>query len=455
MPRLSRGAVIDEFVGSSLNCSNPSGCQLPDEANRKHFMNGYFDHNATTPLSGAARDAWLAAQADAWQNPSGLYRGAGRVKRLIGEAREAFGAILGCDPQRIIFTSGATEGCNALMAHEAAKSNRSARVFTSAIEHPAVAEAARKHFGSAGVGELEVNASGILDLDLAQRVIDSEKPALVSVMAANNETGVLQPWRELAAFCRKRSIRFHCDAAQWVGKLPADGFGSCDWVTLSGHKFGGPKGVGLLVVPGDTSHPLALQAGGPQESGHRGGTESYPDIAAMLAALQCPGECGSPAARDALEDALCAASPGTRVIGAAASRLSNTSMVVMPAYPNLKWLTRLEMPHRHRRHARLGCGEVAEIRRLQPACGRFRGACRSPAGESREGRLRADGRGRGPATTDGYLRPLAHPAVGHRQHHHLVDPHLQAPGAPFPPIHEWRRIRVMVQAPFWHHCDLQ
>lgn len=305
-------------------------------------MTRYFDHNATTPLSPAAREAWLQAQAEAWHNPSGLYREAGGVKQRLEAAREACGAILGSEAQRIVFNSGATEGCNAVMAHESQRAAPRARVFLSAVEHACVVEAARKFFGHAAMIELPVTSSGVLDLEQAQRMIAADPPSLVSVMAANNETGVLQPWRELAAFCRSLEVRFHCDAAQWIGKLPADGFGVCDWVTASGHKFGAPKGVGLLLIPAVVTRPLALQAGGPQESGHRGGTENYPAVAAMLAALQYQTDAGNAAHRDAFESALLAAVPGTQLLGATTQRLANTAMAIMPKHGNLKWLTRLD-----------------------------------------------------------------------------------------------------------------
>ena len=304
-------------------------------------MNGYFDHNATTPLSPAARAAWLDAQAACWQNPSGLYRAAAAVKRRLEEAREAFAALLGCKPDRVIFNSGATEGANAVMATLArAGSGVVPIAFVSAVEHPCVTQAARKWFGSGAVKSLPVDTSGVLDLEAAQRMITNKPPCVVSVMAAHNETGVIQPWRELAAFCRERGVPFHCDAAQWVGKEPSTGLGACDWVSLSAHKFGGPKGVGILVVPEEVPGPLALQAGGPQEFGHRGGTEDYPGIAAMLAALQNT-RAGSPAGRDAFERAVLTAMPEARVVGAGAPRIFNTSMLVVPGAPNLKWLTRL------------------------------------------------------------------------------------------------------------------
>jgi cysteine desulfurase len=303
-------------------------------------MTGYFDHNATTPLSTAAREAWLSAQSELWQNASGLYRGAGAVKQRIEEAREAFAERFGCHPRRIIFNSGATEGCNAVMAREAAPA---ARAALSAIEHPAVVEPAAKWFGRGSLTELPVDSTGVVDLEHAERLIRGNPPALVSVMAANNETGVLQPWQEIARICREQGARFHCDATQWVGKLPDGQLGLCDWVSISAHKFGGPKGCGILILPHDLSaSPAGFQVGGPQESGHRGGSENYPAIAAMLAALKASSSECDPAGREAFERRISSSLPGIRWVGAEAPRLANTSMGVMPAHANLKWLTRLD-----------------------------------------------------------------------------------------------------------------
>lgn len=308
---------------------------------RSHPSRGYFDHNATTPLAAAAREAWLEVQARHWHNPSGLYREAAAAKHRLEEIREEFADHFGVEPERVVFHSGATEGVHAIMAYEARRAADGFVLLLGAVEHPCVRESARACGGTPD--ELPVDGRGAVDLDRARQIIAAERPALVSVMAANNETGVLQPWRELAGLCREHGARFHCDAAQWVGKMPAADFAACDWVTVSGHKFGGPKGVGLTLIPADLDTPMAQPPGGPQESGHRGGTESLADLAAMLAALRDADAGGAidPSGRDAFEAALAAALPGARVLGADAPRLPNTSMAVMPAHSNLKWLTRL------------------------------------------------------------------------------------------------------------------
>lgn len=294
----------------------------------------YFDYNATTPLSDAAREAWLQACAQHWHNASSLYREAGFTAQKLDAARERLADLLGCEAARIVFTSGATESNNTLFAAQKGK------VAISAIEHPSVREAAKGWLGAAGVVEIPVDAQGVVQADALRGVIAAHQPTLVSIMPANNESGVLQPWGELLAICREKGISFHTDAAQWLGKLSAQVLGQGDYLTGSAHKFGGPKGIGFLVLR-DEDETLRFLRGGPQESGRRAGTENYPAIEAMVTALEhCPAA-GEASLRDAFEQRLSAAMPGLRIISADAPRLWNTSMLVMPRHDNLKWLTRI------------------------------------------------------------------------------------------------------------------
>lgn len=296
-------------------------------------MNGYFDHNATTLLHPAAREAWLRASDKHWHNPSSLYRDAGLAAQQLESARERLGTLLGVEAERIVFTSGATESNNALMASFES-------VAISSIEHPSVRMAARNAV------ELPVNANGVVEPETVKSLIATKRPALVSVMAANNESGALQPWREIAALCREQGLPFHTDAAQWIGKLDAANLGECDFVTGSAHKFGGPKGCGFLVLPAEDS-PLHFLRGGPQESGRRAGTENYPGIEAMVTALetitprldQLTTEQSQQ--RDAFIAAMRSRFEDLRVISESAPRLWNTVLMVMPAHHNLKWLTAL------------------------------------------------------------------------------------------------------------------
>ncbi|MEZ5299318.1 MAG: cysteine desulfurase family protein [Verrucomicrobiales bacterium] len=301
----------------------------------------YFDHNATTPLPVAAREAWLDAQDRFWFNPSSLYREAGVAKRRLEDAREAIADLCGCEPARVVFTGGATEANNAVLRRAAAATG-SRKLAISAVEHPSVREPARAFAGDR-LTEIPVDGHGVLDLDALGEALARGEIGFASLVAANNETGVLQPWREAAALCRERGVPFHSDAAQWIGKMPPGAIGDCDWVTASAHKFGGPKGIGFLLIPSGTAQPLGIQRGGPQEGGHRAGTEDLPGIAAMVAALndrQLPGSAAA-ADRDRFEAALLTALPGTKIVVGTAPRLANTSMAIMPRHSNLKWVTRL------------------------------------------------------------------------------------------------------------------
>ena len=293
-----------------------------------HFpMTGYFDANATTPLHPAARAAWLAAP---WHNPSSLYAEAAAAHDAMDQCRERLAGIVGCEPGDLIFLSGATEANNAVLE---SFTRLDKRVAVSAIEHPSGREPAP------GALQITAGADGIASLDALREILEKEKPALVSLMAANNETGVLQPWREALALCREAGALFHCDAAQWLGKLPAAGLGDCDFLTGSAHKFGGPKGVGFLKV---TGHFRWLR-GGPQEDRRRAGTENLPGIAAMLAALEAAESVIAPDDRLRLtfEKEIQRAIPGVQIVAEKSSRLWNTVLLIMPEHANVKWLARL------------------------------------------------------------------------------------------------------------------
>ena len=308
-------------------------------------MSRYFDYNATTPMSAAARRAWLEATEKHWHNPSSLYRDAGLAKQKLEEARERLGTLIGCDAGRIIFTSGATESNNALFASLAARFPSNARIAISAIEHPSVREAALAAFRGRVI-KLPVNADGVVEPDAVADVISERMPALVSVMAANNESGALQPWNSIAAVCHRADIPFHCDAAQWIGKLPSSSLGLCDYITGSAHKFGGPRGTGFMVLR-DEDEPLCFLRGGPQENEKRAGTENYPAIEAMVAALEDLEPRLTAVAREQASNCTQFAAevqnrlPDLRIISEEAERLWNTVLLVMPRHENLKWLTRL------------------------------------------------------------------------------------------------------------------
>lgn len=280
-----------------------------------------------------------------WQNPSSLYRSAGEVRNLLEEAREQVAESFGiAEPSRVIFTSGATEANNLFVRH-ISNENPNGRLIVSSIEHPSLMAPACDCFRDR-LTTVKVDTAGLLSLQNFESELEKDRPACVSIMTANNETGVLQPWQEIRGICDEKEIPFHCDASQWIGKLDTKGLGDCDWLTGSAHKFGGVKGAGFLIVPEDLRRLSSAPLGGPQEQGMRAGTENYPAIAAMVAALEyscdlvANGNLKSDG-RDAFETAILEALPDVRVCGKGVDRLWNTSMLIMPAHKNLKWLARL------------------------------------------------------------------------------------------------------------------
>ncbi|MCF3649166.1 cysteine desulfurase family protein [Synoicihabitans lomoniglobus] len=306
----------------------------------------YFDYNATTPLTAAAREAWLGAQTDAWQNASSPHRAGARVGLRLQAAREKIGLVMDCRADRVVFTGGATEAAHGIMQHLSEQLPADAKIAVNSTEHPCVLGAVGSYFESEQVVRLPVETSGRIEMSAVEAALGEGVKAVV-VMAANNETGVLQPWEEIAELCRHAGATFVCDASQWLGKLPAGGLAAADWVFGAAHKFGGPKGVGFLLRPaGDNG--FSLRRGGGQESGQRGGTEDFPGIAAMVAALleaeqsKVLHESDRLRTREAFEREIQRRLPDTRVVGAAAERLWNTIALVMPHGENHRWVARLD-----------------------------------------------------------------------------------------------------------------
>lgn len=309
----------------------------------------YFDHNATTPLHSAARAAWLESADRFWANPSSLYGGATAARDLLADCRERLADSLGCnDPGRIVFTAGATAANNLVARHLSTSAAPDAVALLSPLEHSAVDVSIRAAFPGR-VHETGVDSEGVVAPEELSRALDAHGGraiAAVSIMAASNESGVLQPWPELASLCRDRRIPFHTDAAQWLGKLPAAGLAGCDWVTGSGHKFGGPRGVGFLVVPADSRFRGDL--GGPQEQGQHAGTENLPGIAGMVAAIEArqrdlPTVARQGAAhRDAAIELLRELLPTARVVSGNAARLWNTLAILISGADSRKLVTALD-----------------------------------------------------------------------------------------------------------------
>jgi len=286
----------------------------------------YLDANATEPVRPEARLAAVAAL-DVAGNPSSVHAAGRAARRVLEDAREALAARFGVQPGDVVLTAGGTEA-NALAVSGL---GRGRRVLVGATEHAAVLAAA-----GPGAATVPVRPDGTADLDaLAALLADHRPPALVCLMAANNETGVLHPLAEAAALCRSRGALLHVDAVQAAGRTPLD-LGLADSAALSGHKLGGPPGAGaLLLRPG--LHLPALVAGGGQERGRRGGTEPLPAIAGFAAAAEAAtvGGAGRLAAlRNRIEAGVLAAAPEASVVGAEApGRLPNTSCVLLPGVP--------------------------------------------------------------------------------------------------------------------------
>jgi cysteine desulfurase len=305
----------------------------------------YFDHNATTPLADCAREAWLRVQAENWHNPSSPSRAAARARIRLESYHEAMAVLLGGDPAHYVFNSGATEGAHAVLAHWAHQLRPDARIAVSATEHACILAAAGHYFPNR-INWLPHESGGLVSPAAIQAAITAGAAGIV-VIAANNETGVLQPWPEIATICQRARVPYLCDASQWLGKLPGAGLGSSNaWIIASGHKFGAPKGVGFIKLP--KSQPDFHQPGGLQQNGHRAGTEDLAGIAALTAALaqaeqkQVIWESQRAVWRDHFENALISSVKGTEVFGRERERLWNTSLVIVPQGNQTQWILRLD-----------------------------------------------------------------------------------------------------------------
>ncbi len=278
-----------------------------------------------------AKAAWLEGVERFGGNPSSLHRVGARADRALEGCRERLAGYLGCSPGEIIFTSGATESDNLLVYHLSRVVE--GEVWVSAVEHPAVLQALRRWF-EGRYQFIPVGGDGVVDPGWVEERFRGGLPGAIILMAANNETGVLQPWLEVAGLCRARGVLFGCDAAQWVGKLAVEGLGACDFVAGCGHKFGGGTGVGFLKGP---LGMVPLIVGGPQEDRRRGGTENLPGVMGLVAALEArEREIGAGAVermevvRDRFISGVLAGLPGSRLIGAGVGRLWNTVSLQLP-----------------------------------------------------------------------------------------------------------------------------
>lgn len=292
----------------------------------------YLDYAATTPLRPEARRALLEALDGKWGNPSSVHRWGRESRALLDDARARLARVIGAAPGEIVFTRAGTEADNLAILGRALVAPGSP-VGCSAVEHSAVLAAVRASGAPARI--LPVDADGVVDLDALDAAL-AEQPAVVSVMWANNETGVLQPVRDIAERCAAAGAAFHSDAVQALGKVPvrADEVPAA-LLSFSAHKVGGPKGIGALFVRrGTTLAPL--MHGGGQERGLRAGTEDVAGALAFAAAAEA-AEAERESSmlrlrglRDRLESGLRERIPGLRVNGGGADRLANVSNLLVP-----------------------------------------------------------------------------------------------------------------------------
>jgi cysteine desulfurase len=288
----------------------------------------YMDHNATTAVRPEARDAVALALA-LTGNPSSVHGSGRTARRLVEDARDAVAALVGAEPAWVVFTSGGTEANNLALR----VLPKRAPILCSAVEHASVLSVMD------GIVEIPVDGDGVVDLGALEALLAGEDtPALVSVMLANNETGVLQPVADVAALAHEHGALIHCDAVQAAGKMAIDFRAlGCDLMSLSAHKIGGPSGVGALVVTSGVEGDLALipmLRGGGQERGRRAGTENVPGIAGFGAAARAAREGLTDFARlgrwrERIENRL-RQRADSRVYGFGAPRLANTSCLTMP-----------------------------------------------------------------------------------------------------------------------------
>lgn len=294
----------------------------------------YFDNNATTQVAPEVVEAMLPFLKDYWGNPSSAYAFAHEVARHVDQAREQVAALIHAEPKEIIFTSCGTESNNAAI-HSALVTTGKRHVVTTAVEHSAninFCEYLQKR--GFEVTFLPVNGDGVLDLAMLEKAIRPDT-AIVSIMWANNETGVIFPIKEIAALCRSKGVLCHTDAVQTPGKLQIDVKDlGVDMLSLSAHKLHAPKGIGLLYLKKRTKYqPYVI--GGHQERGRRGGTENVANIVAFGRAAElsmsnlADENTRVRALRDRLEDALLRAIPDTSRNGAREPRLPNTSNLAL------------------------------------------------------------------------------------------------------------------------------
>lgn len=311
----------------------------------------YFDYNATTPLDLHVREAMLPFLDEIWGNPSSVHHVGRRARAALDEARDRAAGVLGCRPSEIIFTSGGTESVNlAIFGAARLLRGKGRHLVTSAVEHHAILHACEYLRRTEGfeVTLLPVNREGSVAVESLRQVLRDDT-ILVSIMAANNEIGTIQPVAEFGRLCRERGVLFHTDAVQWFGKEPflnIEQF-NADLVSICAHKFYGPKGAGLLFVRSPL-HPDPILFGGGHENERRAGTENLASIAGLVEALDrfvrqpvFPRSVLEPLGERLIRSL--GAIEGVHFLGSKRQRLSNTVSFAVQGSDSITLLAGLDM----------------------------------------------------------------------------------------------------------------
>lgn len=300
----------------------------------------YLDYNASAPLLPAARAAMLAAL-DSDANPSSIHSEGRAARRLVEDARRAVARLANAKPEHVVFTSGATEAASTLLTPEwqmGRGATRMGRLYVSAADHPCVLNGGR--FARDQVETIGVDGEGVADLEALSAALGRHDRAaglpLVAIHLANNETGVIQPAREIAAIVKAAGGVLILDAVQAAGRIPLDlTEGYADFLIISSHKIGGPKGAGAIIGASDLLMPRPLVSGGGQEKGHRAGTENLAAVAGFGAAAtealtMLDGIEAVRTKRGTIERMVHAIVPDAEIFGTAAERLANTTFFAIP-----------------------------------------------------------------------------------------------------------------------------
>ena len=311
----------------------------------------YFDYNATTPLDSSVREAMLPFLGDVWGNPSSVHHVGRRARALLDDARDRTAHVLGCRPSEVVFTSGGTESVNlAIMGSARLRRPNGRHIITSDVEHHAVLHACdylKKKEGFE-ITLLPVDKTGRVSVESLQQAIRPDT-ILVSVMAANNEIGTVQPVADLGEVCHAHGVLFHTDAVQWFGKEPFEDIHqfNADLVSICGHKFHGPKGAGALFIKSPLL-PDPILFGGGHENERRAGTENLAGIIGFVDALQryvrtpvFSSKHLAPLANRLLK--LVSSLPRAQFVGSLEHRLANTVSFVVEGADSITLLAGLDM----------------------------------------------------------------------------------------------------------------